>query len=57
MSDALEMQIVDCFRWWPVGDLASAPERLTPLSLAEILASYLRSGSPADMPKVEMVVD
>jgi 8-oxo-dGTP pyrophosphatase MutT (NUDIX family) len=57
MSDALEMQVVERFRWWPVVDLAHATERLTPLTLAEILARYLKEGPPRELPEVEVLVD
>ena len=57
MSDPLEMQVVECFRWWPVVELAHATERLTPLALAEILARYLKEGPPRDLPDVEVLVD
>ena len=35
MFDALEMQVVERFRWWLVVELAHAVERLTPLALAD----------------------
>ncbi len=57
MSDALEMQVLDSFRWWRVGELAHATERLTPLSLAQILARYLTQGPPLELPEVEVLVD
>jgi 8-oxo-dGTP pyrophosphatase MutT (NUDIX family) len=57
MSDALEMQVVDCFRWWPVAALVQAAERLTPLSLAEIVVRYLAEGPPREVPAVEVLVD
>ena len=57
MSDAVEMQVLDCFRWWRVAELAHAPERLTPLSLSEILARYLTQGPPSEPPEVEVLVD
>ena len=57
MSDAVEMQVVDRFRWWPVEELARASERLTPLALAEILARYLTQGPPLEPPEVEVLVD
>ncbi len=57
MSDALEMQVVDHFRWWPVEELARASERLTPLALAEILARYVTQGPPLEPPEVEVLVD
>lgn len=57
MSDALEMQVVDNVRWWPVEELAQASERITPLALAEILARYLTHGPPVEPPEVEVLVD
>jgi 8-oxo-dGTP pyrophosphatase MutT (NUDIX family) len=57
VSDALEMHVVDRFRWWPVHELAHATERLTPVALAEILARYLADGPPADVPEVEILVE
>jgi len=57
MSDAVEMQVLDCFRWWRVAELAHAAERLTPLSLSEILARYLTQGPPSEPPEVEVLVD
>lgn len=57
MSDALEMQVLDHFRWWPVAELAYAAERLTPLTLAEIVARYLAQGPPRELPEVEVLVD
>jgi 8-oxo-dGTP pyrophosphatase MutT (NUDIX family) len=56
MSDELEMQVVDRWRWWPVDELAAA-EPLTPLSLAEIAARYLAQGPPREPPEVEVLVD
>jgi len=57
MSDALEMQVLERFRWWPVAELAHAAERLTPLALAEILARYLKEGPPLEPPELEVLVD
>src|SRR5580765_4200927 len=54
MSDALEMQVVERFRWWPVAELAHASERLTPLALADIVARYLIHGPPRELPEVEV---
>jgi len=51
------LQVLDRFRWWPVAELAHAPERLTPLSLAEILARYLTQGAPLEPLEVEVLVD
>jgi 8-oxo-dGTP pyrophosphatase MutT (NUDIX family) len=57
MSDPVEAEVLECFRWWPIEDLASAAERFTPLSLAAILRRYLLDGAPATPPEVEVLVD
>jgi hypothetical protein len=44
MSDATEAKILDRFQWWSVTELARASERLTPLSLAQIVARYFIQG-------------
>jgi 8-oxo-dGTP pyrophosphatase MutT (NUDIX family) len=57
MSDAVEAGVLDQFRWWPASDLAHASERLTPLSLAQIVARYLVDGPPPEPLDVEVLVD
>lgn len=58
MSDEVESKVLDQFRWWPTHELFSARERLTPLSLAEIVERYLRVGAPAPTAlEVEVLVD
>lgn len=57
MADEAEAKVLDCFRWWAIADLASAEERLTPLSLADILERYLRDGAPGALPDEEVLVD
>jgi len=57
MSDHVESAVLDEFRWWKVTDLTNATERLTPLSLAAIVNSYLRSGPPVEPLCVEIVED
>ncbi|WP_375786077.1 NUDIX hydrolase [Bradyrhizobium sp. Pha-3] len=57
MADNAEAQVLDCFRWWPIADLSHAEEPLTPLSLANILESYLRDGAPSELPDVEVLID
>jgi 8-oxo-dGTP pyrophosphatase MutT (NUDIX family) len=57
LSDAVEMHVFEEFRWWRVADLAQAPERLTPPSLAEIVARYMTEGPPRELPAVEVIVD
>jgi hypothetical protein len=34
-----------------------ASERLTPLSLVNIVESYLREGAPIELPDVEVLID
>jgi 8-oxo-dGTP pyrophosphatase MutT (NUDIX family) len=57
MSDHLEREALDEFRWWKATELANATERLTPLSLAAIVNSYLRSGPPSEPISVEILED
>jgi 8-oxo-dGTP pyrophosphatase MutT (NUDIX family) len=57
MSDAVEAATLSRFSWWPASELAYARERLTPLSLAKIVAGYLAEGAPRDPPEVEVLVD
>ncbi|MBN8940699.1 MAG: NUDIX domain-containing protein [Rhizobiales bacterium] len=57
MTDAVEVKVLDCFRWWTLAELGAAGERLTPLSLADIVARYLRNGPPRSLPEVEVLVD
>ena len=57
MADRLEAKVVDCFRWWPITDLGRANERLTPLSLPRILASYLQYAAPDILPDEEVLID
>lgn len=57
MNDAEEAAPLDAFHWWRIADLARCEERLTPLSLAEILNRYLCDGPPAVPPDEEVLVD
>ena len=57
MADATEAKVLDRFHWWPVTELALARERLTPLSLAQIVARYLLQGPPCAPLEVEALVD
>jgi hypothetical protein len=50
-------QVLDRFRWWPVPEPVHAPERLTPLSLAAIVARCLAHGPPPEPPDIEILVD
>jgi len=57
MSDATEKKTLDRFHWWPVGELAAAPERLVPVSLAAIITRYLAHGPPTGPLETEVLVD
>jgi len=57
MSDATEATVLDRFQWWTVTELARAVERLTPLSLAQIVATYIAQGPPCEPLQVEVLVD
>ena len=57
MSDELESEFLDRFQWWRTDELSSTRERLTPLSLADIVARYLREGAPTEPIEVEVLVD
>ena len=57
MSDATEAKVLDRFQWWTVTELGSAPERVTPLSLAQIVGRYIAQGPPCELPEVEVLVD
>jgi ADP-ribose pyrophosphatase YjhB (NUDIX family) len=57
LSDEVEARYVETFRWWALPDLRDAPERLTPLSLADILERYLLEGPPEGPLDVEVLVD
>ena len=57
MSDLVEAKVLDQFRWWRVSELRHSEERITPLSLAEIVAGYLTFGAPSSLPEWEVLVD
>lgn len=57
MLDAYEGRFVRELRWWPVSELRNATERLTPLSLADIVERYLAEGPPVGPLAVEVLVD
>ena len=57
MTDAVEAEMLDVFRWWRAADLAGATERLAPPSLALIVARYLAGGAPETVPDEEVTVD
>jgi 8-oxo-dGTP pyrophosphatase MutT (NUDIX family) len=57
MTDEVEAQNVVEHRWWPIAELSSARERLSPLSLPAILVRYLAEGTPDPVPAEEVMVD
>jgi len=57
MSDPIEANVLDQFRWWSLVDLTHAGEKLTPLSLPDIVRRYLRRGAPQEPLEVEVLVD
>jgi 8-oxo-dGTP pyrophosphatase MutT (NUDIX family) len=57
MSDAAEAKVLDRFQWWSMIELGRARERVTPLSLAQIVARYISQGPPCELPDVEVLVD
>jgi 8-oxo-dGTP pyrophosphatase MutT (NUDIX family) len=56
MSDPIELATLDRFRWWPLTELASSRERLTPLALSQIVSSYIDTGAPAAL-ELEVLFD
>ena len=57
MNDDVEREVFVEFSWRAIADLAAMPERLTPLHLAQIAASYVAHGPPAEPPAWEVVED
>jgi 8-oxo-dGTP pyrophosphatase MutT (NUDIX family) len=57
MADLTEAKALEEFRWWPLAELETTTEQLTPVSLAEIVLRYLRSGAPQEPIDVETLVD
>ena len=57
MSDAVEAQVLQQFRWWSMPELMKAEERLTPLSLATIVSQYLLRGPPDGPLEMEVLED
>jgi 8-oxo-dGTP pyrophosphatase MutT (NUDIX family) len=57
MSDTNEAEVLDRFHWWPVAELTNSQERVTPLSLAEIVERYLVQGPPREPLALEVLVD
>jgi 8-oxo-dGTP pyrophosphatase MutT (NUDIX family) len=45
-QEALERSLITGHRWWSVADLRAATERITPLTLADLMARLLRGDIP-----------
>ena len=56
MSDPVESATLDRFRWWPVTELGNSHERLTPITLAQIVTAYVQDGAPTAV-GVEVLID
>ena len=57
MTDALEAEITEALRWWPVDELGAADHRIVPTSLADILLRYWADGVPAEPPSEEVNIE
>ncbi|WP_152047717.1 NUDIX domain-containing protein [Aureimonas psammosilenae] len=57
MLDLQEGAYVQTLRWWPLNELGSAREPLTPLSLDAIVRDYLLNGAPDPIPPEEVLSD
>jgi 8-oxo-dGTP pyrophosphatase MutT (NUDIX family) len=57
MTDALEAEITEALRWWPLDELDAADHRIVPTSLADILSRYWAEGAPAEPPSEEVVIE
>lgn len=55
MFDRHEARFLRELRWWKVAELRTIPERVTPLSLADIVERYLEVGPPAALAVEELV--
>ncbi len=57
ISDDIEAQYLERFRWWPLDEIAQSKDRFTPLSLAEIVQKYLVYGPPRRPLEIEVIID
>ncbi len=56
LTDPVEREVFEEFRWWALGELQAASERVTPLALAKIVGDFLREGAPQSL-ELEVLVD
>jgi len=54
MSDAVERQALERFRWWPLAELVQATEGVTPRCLSKIVEKYLADGPARNLADVEV---
>lgn len=57
ITDPVEMEVFEEFRWFSVAQLKDFSERVTPLSLAQIVEDYLRNGPPKGRLALEVLMD
>lgn len=57
MSDQIEAQVLQEFRWWSTHDLRVPAEPVTPFALARIVADYLANGAPEKPLALELLVN
>ncbi len=57
MRDADEASRVLEMRWWPLAELFSTDQDLTPRAIATIVEDYLRDGPPQGELEIEVLVD
>ncbi len=57
ISDKIEAEFLQEFRWWNLTDMEKSEETFTPKSIVNIIKSYLKFGAPKEFTEVEIMVD
>lgn len=57
VADVIEARHIARFRWWPLTELAEASERVSPLSLSQIVERFIVQGPPLEPLLVETLID
>jgi 8-oxo-dGTP pyrophosphatase MutT (NUDIX family) len=57
ITDAVEAEVLDEFRWWTLAELSRTTDSVTPAALARIVADYLLQGPPCEPLDVEILDD
>jgi hypothetical protein len=57
MSDDVEKEMVEEFRWRTVDEIAASDEVFAPRSLGEIVQRFLKNGPPEHPIDIEVLVD